>query len=281
MATQQEPKVDYLEVDPELPGQKYVCLSFISPEDVIQNKNTYFLQKFLSSYIAKLKIDSIEKFFVQLVPQLNKQYSTDIKIQDILPKLEVFVRENGLSFREENVNEEYENYLFKNKQTLEEKYHEENNFQTSMRGLKIRGTYSTRQEAEMRARRLQKQDPSFNVFVGQVGYWLPWDPNPVEVEDQEYAEKELNDLMKNYKENELKKQEFFAKEKRSAMEEALRENRARQDKTKETIPFENTTIPTDLFGVQGDQVVAGQEAAEGATAEDATAEGAETANNGD
>jgi hypothetical protein len=260
MAANEEMKVDYLEVDPEIPGQKYVCLSFISPEDVIQDKNTYILSRFLDSYVAKLKIDCVEKFIVDLIPRLNEQHSVDIKVQDILPQFEEFVRENNMTFREENVNDEYENYLLKNRQALEEKYHEDHNFQTSMRGLKIRGTYSTRQEAEMRARRLQKQDPSFNVFVGQVGYWLPWDPNPGDVQDQEYAEKELNDLMKNYKENELKKKDLFEQEKRAAMEEALRSNRARQDKqTSNTIQFENTTIPTDMFGEQGDQVVANQE----------------------
>ena len=35
-----EQERDYLEVDQEIPGQKYVCLSFLSPESVIQNKNT-------------------------------------------------------------------------------------------------------------------------------------------------------------------------------------------------------------------------------------------------
>lgn len=266
MAANEEMKVDYLEVDPEIPGQKYVCLSFISPEDVIQDKNTYMVRRFLDSYVAKLKIDSVERFLVDLIPRLNEQHSIDIKVQDILPQFEEFVRENNMTFREENVNDEYENYLLKNRQTLEEKYHEDHNFQTSMRGLKIRGTYSTRQEAEMRARRLQKQDPSFNVFVGQVGYWLPWDPNPGDVQDQEYAEKELNDLMKNYKENELKKKDLFEQEKRAAMEEALRQNRSRQDKSNETIQFENTAIPTSMFGEQGDQVVANQEQVDDAAA---------------
>jgi hypothetical protein len=256
---QEEPKVDYLEVDPEIPGQKFACMSFISPEDVIQDKNTYFVSRFLDSYVAKLKIDSVEKFLVDvLIPQLNQEHSIDIKVQDVLPRFEDFVRENNMTFREENVNDEYQNYLLKNGKTLEEKYHEDHNFQTSMRGIKIRGTYSTRGEAEMRARRLQKQDPSFNVYVGQVGYWLPWDPNPNDVQDQEYAEKELNELMKNYKENELKKKDLFEQEKRAAMEEALRSNRARQDKSAGGVQYENTTIPTDLFGTQGDQVVANQ-----------------------
>ena len=40
-----------------------------------------------------------------------------------------------------------------------------------------------------------------NVFVGQVGSWLPWDPDCEQVQEQEYQEQMLNDLVKKYKEN--------------------------------------------------------------------------------
>jgi hypothetical protein len=63
-------------------------------------------------------------------------------------------------------------------------------------------------------------DPSFNVFVGQVGFWLPWDPAPSEIQNQEYAEDQLNTLMKNYKENEVKKDEFFEEQKRERLSNA-------------------------------------------------------------
>ena len=34
-----ELKEDFLEADREIRGQNYVCLSFISPENILQNKN--------------------------------------------------------------------------------------------------------------------------------------------------------------------------------------------------------------------------------------------------
>ena len=42
-------------------------------------------------------------------------------------------------------------------------------------------------------------DNTFHVFVGQVGFWLPWDPEPSNISDEEYTESQLNDLVKNYK----------------------------------------------------------------------------------
>jgi hypothetical protein len=65
-----------------------------------------------------------------------------------------------------------------------------------------------------RAKTLQKLDPDFNVYVGQVGFWLPWDPEPSEVPDQEYADDQLNQLMKKYKENESQRDEFSESMKR-------------------------------------------------------------------
>ena len=37
---------DFLENDPEIPGQKYCCLSFISPEDVLERKDVFYVHKF-------------------------------------------------------------------------------------------------------------------------------------------------------------------------------------------------------------------------------------------
>ena len=69
------------------------------------------------------------------------------------------------------------------------------NFKTSIRGIKVRGTYDTQKEAAVRAKVLQNMDPSFHVFVGQVGYWLPWDPEANDVADQQYQEEHLNNLV--------------------------------------------------------------------------------------
>lgn len=86
----------------------------------------------------------------------------------------------------------------------------------SVRGLKVRGVYGTRQEADNRAKELQKVDPDFNVFVGEVGKWLAWDPDPNDVQDSVYQEKELNDLMKGYKDS-LEKAKQVQKERKDDM----------------------------------------------------------------
>tara|TARA_S200000501_G_C20679888_1_gene680242 strand:- start:177 stop:836 length:660 start_codon:yes stop_codon:yes gene_type:complete len=113
----------------------------------------------------------------------------------------------------------------------------------SIRGLKIRGSYNTYEEAKRRAEQLQKIDPDFHVFVGEVGKWLPWDPDPNSVEDNVYREKELNDLMREYKKNRertkevegLRKQTMLKRgddDRKKKIQERLRKKLAEKEKEK-------------------------------------------------
>ena len=167
---------DYLEADKEIRGQNYVCLSFISPENVLKDKELFKVHNFLQSI------------------------ATEYNLQ------------------EEEIVDKYKDYLFNEEEHLNKQFTEKNNFKTSVRGLKVRGTYDTIQEAEMRAKRLQKSDPNFNVFVGQVGFWLPWDPEPQTIEKENYLNDELNTLMSKYKENMDEREEIFNTRKRDLIE---------------------------------------------------------------
>lgn len=70
-----------------------------------------------------------------------------------------------------------------------------------VRGLKIRGVFATKEKADAHAKNLQDIDNDFHVFVGEVGKWLPWDPDPNSIADQIYKEEELQKLMEAYKKN--------------------------------------------------------------------------------
>lgn len=172
---------DYLEVDPPIPGQSFVCLSFVSPEDMIRKKTVFESRKFLESVIARVK-------------------STDPEDKNKLTLEEAVAELTVEKFLDYNVMHEEEN----NKQ-----FNEENEFTTSTRGIKVRGVFESLKEAQRKAKVLQNRDPTFHVFVGQVGYWLPWDPNPDNIENQEYAEQHLNEIVKKYKENRQTKDQVW------------------------------------------------------------------------
>ena len=84
-----------------------------------------------------------------------------------------------------------------------------------MRGLKIRTyknrvTFSTLEEAKAAADEINQKDKYFNVFVGETGKWMGWDPAPDDrnfVEEEKWANKDQDLLMQKMKEKELKQKQ--------------------------------------------------------------------------
>jgi hypothetical protein len=193
----EENKEDFLEVDSKIPGQNYVCLSFVSPEKILKQKEVYNVTKFLEFIFTD------EDLFATNARErmLNKTQKIDY----------------------DSVKTLYEDWKYTRTETLETEFHELNDHKTSMRGLKVRGTYDSYKEASVRANILRKKDPSFNVFVGQVGYWLPWDPECESVPEQEYQEGMLNDLVKKYKDNLNNRDDLYEQVKTEKIEKAKKE----------------------------------------------------------
>ena len=83
-------------------------------------------------------------------------------------------------------------------------------------GIKIRGVFETYEEAKVHTEKLQKLDKFHNIFIGEVGKWLPFDVDISNMETEEdpvYREKSLNQYMKAYKDC-LKEEEVSEKERK-------------------------------------------------------------------
>lgn len=90
------------------------------------------------------------------------------------------------------------------------------------RGIKIRGVYNTMEEAKKRCEQIRQFDKVFNVFVGEVGSWLPWDDDPETAEEAVYAEEKLNQLMKSFKEQQIKAKEYHEIRKQQLVEQSIK-----------------------------------------------------------
>jgi hypothetical protein len=232
MASKYTEREDFLEEDQEIAGQKYVLLSFLSPEKVLASKDSFFFSQFVKDYEVQYKTKKLESFLVETIKGINDKLekeavafekqdlsgaaalcrSSQVKIENVLADLEGYVRKNQKEIQATKIQEDYEDFMFKNQVKLEDEFYAKNNFRTTVRGLKVRGVYGHQEEAVARSKKLQRTDPIHNIFVGEVGKWLPWDPNPNAVAEQEYAEDQLNTLMKKYKENEEHREEFYKKQ---------------------------------------------------------------------
>jgi myosin heavy subunit len=105
--------------------------------------------------------------------------------------------------------------------------------ETTMSTLKVRGSYETYEEAKKRADFLRNIDPNINVYVGEVGKWLPFEDNPENAKDHEYQNEQLNKMMKGYVENQEKAKEFHEQRKNEMIMKALKENDEKEKRRKD------------------------------------------------
>lgn len=288
----------YLDGDDEIRGQKYVCLSFLTPEKALmRTKDAFMVSKFLEFFAMDYKVKASESFlFGELravqdtlsrvemslanaftdvsadpvalkahVVELEKQVqATREELAKRVPAdLEAHVRANMSDFKESKIQEAWDTYMLVHRQKLEDEFHKSNGFKTTMYGLKVRGAYPSQDQAAARARALQKKDPYHNVYVGEVGEWMPWDPAPEEVDEQEYPLDQLNTLMKAYKENAAKKDAFFEEEKRQKMAAAAAEAASAKTATfgVKGAEVEATAVVRELFDSAPDLAIARKEEA--------------------
>jgi len=107
------------------------------------------------------------------------------------------------------------------------------------KGIKIRGVYNTMEEAKKRCEQIRQFDKVFNVFVGEVGSWLPWDDDPESAEEAVYAEEKLNQLMKSFKEQQVKAKEYHELRKQQQIDQSIKSSQTNDDEKSSSDDIEN------------------------------------------
>lgn len=217
--------IDLLDEDKPIAGQKFACISFISPDKIIRQKDMFFFEEFLKQFDLN---KSLEKF-TQFLNFISFKYHVDF--DKMTKDLEEFVKEEKVNLHKTTLDDEYKNFIDAHEEKLEEKYKENYGFQTSTRGLKIRGVYPNEQEAELRCKILRELDPHHDIYVGPVGMWIPWEPEAYKTGRVEYLEDELNQLMNEKQKNEKTAKMEFDKRVREAKEKAMEENRKKAEES--------------------------------------------------
>jgi hypothetical protein len=84
-------------------------------------------------------------------------------------------------------------------------------------GIKIRGVFPTAEEAKSFAKRLQKDDALFDIYVVEMGKWLLIPPDREKIEDTHYVNDKLEEIMQGYRDNQRQAAAMFEKRKRDMM----------------------------------------------------------------
>jgi len=262
-------QTDFLEIDNPVPGQGYGCISFISPEKEIAQKNDFYsynfykyqlkmVKKLLGYHVRNLKkkesleVSDLEGFESKLLNDIDQMDLTNIVNRYLYEEMKESGKsaseleeekadyENFTEFKEKYL-DEFENYMVVNDDRMQQEYDEAVDFKTNIRGVKLRGNFETYKEAKMRAKLLQRKDPKFHVWVAQVGYWVPFDADPDKAPSSEYQEQQLQDLAKKKKENEEKREILQERRKEEDKKLAkLRNDKAKDEQKKAREEMVNT-----------------------------------------
>ena len=217
--------IDLLDEDKPISGQKFVCISFVSPEHILKQKEMYYFDQFLKQFEFN---KSMEKF-TQFLNFVCFKYK--LKNDLVSADFEDFVKEEREKLFFTTLEDDYRTYIEKNEERLQADFNEQHNFQTNTRGVKVRGSFNTQEEAELRCKLIREFDPNHDVFVGPVGMWMPFHPDAYKTGRVEYLEDELNKLMHEKVKNEKTAKSEFDKRVRETKERAIKENMEKAEKS--------------------------------------------------
>jgi hypothetical protein len=210
--------VDVLDEDNGIAGQKFTCMSFLSPEKILDKRETFLFNKFVQQWNFS---KSMSKFgdFLNFI-----SYKYNLNAEIVMNDYTDFCKEEQERLKEDSVFDDYQTFLDKNEESLNQTFQRDHEFQTSVRGLKNRGNFASQEEAEQHCKKLRDKDPNHDIFVAPVGVWLPWDPNAYKTGRVEFMEEELNKLHQEKIKNELKAKENFDKRVKDTKESAIADN---------------------------------------------------------
>lgn len=216
-------KQDRLKEDPEIPNQRYCCISFVSPEKVIVNKEQWYFYNYHQNVIREYN-RILNEFLGGITESADDDMVPLSSIVDLQKRMRRVFKYNEVKYDEWK--ERYADYEFKEGERLGQEFDRDNGFRTSVRGVKVRGVFNDLDEARTRATALQRMDTSHDVFVGQVGYWLPWHPesNKMDNDKVSYLNDDLNTLMAEYGKNQDLRSAHFEEQRQNQVQQQLRQN---------------------------------------------------------
>ena len=129
-------EMDYLEEDAPIRGQNFACVSFLSPDKILDDKNVFIFTKFTENFCK-----DVNELFENLKIKYPDEDDTFKSIADRYRFL----------FNKAHMQEEYKYFTDEKSEELDKEFSETVDFQTNVRGFKLRGCYDTMREAQVRS----------------------------------------------------------------------------------------------------------------------------------
>ena len=104
--------VDLCDEDAAIAGQKFACLSFVSPEKILKKRELYLFEHFLKQWEPT---KSMAKFLDFLS---FAAYKYNLKVDQVIQDFNDFVKEEEEKIKATSLDDDYKNFIDKNEERL-------------------------------------------------------------------------------------------------------------------------------------------------------------------
>ena len=85
--------VDMLDEDKPIAGQKFTCVSFVSPEKILKNRELFFFQQFLKQWDMNKSLEKFNQFLSFMAYKYNLNFDHISKdLQDFCKDLKMITK---------------------------------------------------------------------------------------------------------------------------------------------------------------------------------------------
>ena len=159
--------IDLLDEDKPIAEQKFTCLSFISPEKIIENKNEFLFQEFAKQYHFNKSAELLTKYSNYL------SFKYGIDHDEIVKELHQFV-ESETEDMHNDVRGDYQQFVDKNEESLEQQYREKTDFKLLFEVLKFAEYFQVKKKQNFVVRCFVKRTRIMMYTLAQLDYGYPF-----------------------------------------------------------------------------------------------------------
>ena len=116
--------VDLCDEDQPIAGQKFACMSFVSPEKILKKREVLLFNSFVKNWDFSKSMERYQDF-LQFI-----SFKYHLKVEDVIADFNDFVKEEGDKIKNIGVEDDYKNFVDKHEEKFNEQFNRDHSFQT-------------------------------------------------------------------------------------------------------------------------------------------------------
>lgn len=99
--------IDLCDEDPPISGQKFACMSFVSPERILKQRENYIFEQFIKEWDFTKSMSKMSDF-VNFI-----SYKYNLKVDDVMKDFQEYVKEEHDTIRTSSIEDDWKTFMDK------------------------------------------------------------------------------------------------------------------------------------------------------------------------